>query len=132
MSAIEKIWSDTKRIFGLPITFTKYSLSKDRLFIHKGLMTVTSEEILLYRVRDLSVRQTIGQRIFGVGTVLVQSSDKTSPTLAIENVKKPFEVKEIIHENVEEMKIARRMRVGEILEDNNDINDDDDINDDLD
>jgi len=118
-----KIWNDTKRILGLPITFTKYSLSEDRLFINKGLLTVTSEEILLYRVRDLSVRQSLGQRIFGVGTVLVHSSDKSSPTLEIENVKNPFDVKELIHKNVEEMKIARRMRVGEILEDNDSLDD---------
>lgn len=118
-----KIWNDTKRILGLPITFTKYSLSEDRLFINKGLLTVTSEEILLYRVRDLSVRQSLGQRIFGVGTVLVHSSDKSSPTLEIENVKNPFDVKELIHKNVEEMKIARRMRVGEILEDNDSFDD---------
>ena len=124
MSAVTKIWSDTKRIFGLPITFTKYSLSEDRLFINKGLLTVTSEEILLYRVRDLSVRQTLGQRIFAVGTVLVHSSDKSSPILEIENVKQPFDVKELIHKNVEEMKIARKMRVGELLDNNDPIDDD--------
>jgi len=71
----------------------------------------------------LSVRQSLGQRIFGVGTVLVHSSDKSSPTLEIENVKNPFDVKELIHKNVEEMKIARRMRVGEILEDNDSLDD---------
>ena len=87
MSTVTKIWTDTKRILGMPITFTKYALSEDRLFINKGLLTLTTEEILLYRVRDLSVKQTLGQRLFGVGTILVQSSDKTSPTLEIENVK---------------------------------------------
>ena len=117
MNSITKIWYDTKRILGMPISFTKYALSEDRLFIDKGLFTVTSEEILLYRVRDLSVRQTLGQRIFGVGTILVHSSDKTSPHLEIENVKNPFEVKELIHKNVEEMKLTRKMRVGELLED---------------
>ena len=112
--SITKIWSDTKRVLGMPITFTKYSLSEDRLFINKGFLTVQTEEILLYRVRDLSVRQTFGQRIFGVGTVLIHSSDKTSPTLEVVNIKNPFEVKELIHQHVEEMKIARRMSVGEI------------------
>ena len=116
MSTVTKIWSDTKRILGMPITFTKYALSEDRLFINKGLLTLTTEEILLYRVRDLSVKQTLGQRLFGVGTILVQSSDKTSPTLEIENVKTPFDVKEMIHENVEKMKLERKMRVGEILD----------------
>lgn len=112
-----KLWTDTKRFLGMPITFTKYSLSEDRLFINKGLFTVTTEEILLYRVRDLSVKQTLMQRIFNVGTIIVHSSDKTSPHLEIENIKNAFEVKELIHKNVEEMKITRKMRVGELLED---------------
>lgn len=119
-----KIWSDKKRILGLPITFTKYSLSEDRLFVDKGLLKLVSEEILLYRIRDLKFTQTLGQRIFGVGTVTVQSSDKTTPVLLIENVKNAFDVKELIHENVEKMKLARKMRVGEILEDGYDVDDD--------
>lgn len=112
------IWSDKKRILGLPISFTKYSLSEDRLFVDKGFFNLKSEEILLYRVRDLSVVQNFTQRIFGVGSVIIQSSDKSNPTLEIINVKQPKHVKELLHENVEKMKIARRMHVGEILEDN--------------
>lgn len=118
---LKKIWSDKKRIFGMPITFTTYSLSDDRLFVDKGFFKLESEEILLYRIRDLKFTQTLGQRIFGVGTVTVQSSDKTSPILKIENVKDAFDVKELIHENVERMKLERKMRVGEILEDGQDF-----------
>jgi len=121
---VKKLWSDKKRILGLPISFTTYSLSEDRLFIDKGLIKLQSDEILLYRVRDLSVSQTLGQRIFGVGSVIVQSSDKTSPVLEIKNIKNAFNVKEIIHENVEKMKIERRMHVGEILEDGQDFAED--------
>lgn len=121
---LKKIWTDKKRILGLPITFTTYSLSEDRLFVDKGLIKLESEEILLYRIRDLKFTQTLGQRIFGVGSVTVQSSDKTTPVLVIENVKNAFDVKELIHENVEKMKLTRKMRVGEILEDGYDVNND--------
>ena len=31
------VWKDRKRICGLPITFTKYSMSEDRLFLETGL-----------------------------------------------------------------------------------------------
>jgi hypothetical protein len=43
------------------------------------------------------------------------SSDKTMPTLVLKNVKDPVFVKELIHKQVEEMKIRRRVRVGEIM-----------------
>ena len=116
MDAIEYIWKDRKRILGMPLSFTRYSLSEDRVFLETGLLNMNLEEILLYRVRDISLRISLGQRIFGVGTVLRQSSDKSMPVLEIKNIKKPREVKELIHHQVEEMKIKRRMRVGEILD----------------
>lgn len=106
-------WSDRSRIFGLPVTFTKYSMSDDRIFCQKGLLNMRFEEILLY----LSMKITLGQRIFGVGSILLQSSDKTAPVLEIKNVKHPQEVKEMIHQQVEQVKEQRRMRFGEVLED---------------
>ena len=123
MSTKDKItmkWSDCSRILGMPITYTKYSMSDDRIFCEKGLLSVKFEEILLYRVRDISMKITLGQRIFGVGSILLQSSDKTSPVLELKNIKNPREVKEMIHRQVEEIKVQRRMRFGEILEDPSD------------
>ncbi len=114
---IQTWWSDRSRIFGLPITFTKYSMSDDRIFCEKGLLNMKFEEILLYRVRDISMKITLGQRIFGVGSILLQSSDKTAPVLEIKNVKNPRQVKEMIHQQVEQVKEQRRMRFGEVLED---------------
>lgn len=114
---IQTRWSDRSRIFGLPITFTKYSMSDDRIFCEKGLLNMKFEEILLYRVRDISMKITLGQRIFGVGSILLQSSDKTAPVLEIKNVKNPRQVKEMILQQVEQVKEQRRMRFGEVLED---------------
>ena len=114
---ISCLWQDRKRYFGLPLSFTRYSLSEDRLFISEGFLTIRDDEILLYRVRDIDTRRTLWQRIFGVGTVTVISSDKTMPTLVLKNVKDPLMVKELIHKQVEEMKIKRRVRFGEIMTD---------------
>lgn len=126
-NSIKTLWSDRSRIFGMPITFTKYAMSEDRIFRETGLLSIHFEEILLYRVRDISMKITLGQRIFGVGSILLQSSDKTAPTLELKNVKDPRTVKEMIHRQVEEIKLQRRMRVGEILDDpNNDADFDDD------
>ena len=108
------LWKDKKRYFGMPISFTRYRLSDDRLFLSVGFLTIKDDEILLYRVRDITTTRTLWQRIFGVGTVTVVSSDKTMPTLVLKNVKHPVFVKELIHKQVEEMKIKRRVRFGEI------------------
>ncbi len=114
---MDTIWSDRKRHFGLPISFTKYSLSEDRLFRETGLLNLNEEEVLLYRVRDVSLSRSLWQRIFGVGTITVHSSDKTSPTLEVINVKDSKSVKELIFTNVEKAKEERRMRATELLDD---------------
>ena len=115
METIEYLWKDRKRFLGMPLSFTRYRLSEDRLFCEAGFLNVRCDEVLLYRVRDLRLTMSLGQRIFGVGTVCVVSSDKSIPHLDLKNVKAPREVKELIHKNVEAAKDKRRMRATELL-----------------
>ena len=115
MDSIAYIWKDRKRILGMPITFTRYRLSEDRLFCEKGFFNIKQDEVLLYRVRDLQLNMSLGQRLFGVGTICVVSSDKSVPHLDLVNVKDPRAVKELIHHSVEEAKDKRRMRTMEVM-----------------
>lgn len=95
MEPIQYLWKDRKRHLGLPLSFTRYSLSEDRLFCEKGFLNLKCDEVLLYRVRDLQLNLSIGQRILGVGTICVISSDQSIPHLDLVNVKHPREVKEL-------------------------------------
>ena len=124
---IKCLWKDRKRHLGLPLSFTRYQLSEDRLFVSVGFLNIKDDEVLLYRVRDIDTQRSLWQRIFGVGTVTVISSDKTMPTLVLKNIKDPLMVKELIHNQVEEMKIQRRVRFGEIA--TTDMGNDDDLDD---
>ena len=124
---IAYLWKDRKRYFGMPISFTRYALSEDRLFISVGLLNIKDDEVLLYRIRDIDTSRSLWQRIFGVGTITVMSSDKSMPTLVLKNVKDPIFVKELLHQQVEEMKIRRRVRFGEIMTSDADDMDDDAI-----
>ena len=120
---IEYIWKDRKRYFGMPISFTRYALSEDRLFLSVGCLSIQDDEILLYRVRDIDTSRSLWQRLFGVGTVTVMSSDKSMPNLVMKNVKDPISVKEMVHQQVEKVKIERRVRCGEIMTDDMDADD---------
>lgn len=124
------LWKDRKRYLGLPLSFTRYALSEDRLFLSIGFWGIKDEEVLLYRIRDINTSRTLWQRLFGVGTVTVVSSDKTMPSLVLKNIKRPIEVKELLHRQVEDMKIQRRVHLGEIMSSgcNHDaMNDDSDL-----
>ena len=120
---IEYLWKDRKRHLGMPLSFTRYQLS-----LSQGFLNIKDDEVLLYRVRDIDTRRNLWQRLFGVGTVTVLSSDRTTPTLVLKNVKDPLFVKELIHKQVEEMKLKRRVRYGEIAT-TGDHDDDDDLDD---
>lgn len=122
---IEYTWKDRKRFLGMPLSFTRYALSEDRLFLSVGFLNVKDDEVLLYRVRDITTQRSLWQRLFGVGTVTVMSSDRTQPVLTLKNIKNPTEVKERIHQAVEEMKVRRRVRVGEIMTTSADSDDED-------
>ena len=118
------LWSDRKRYLGLPLSFTRYSLNEDRLFLSVGFLNIRDDELLLYRVRDINTKRNLWQRMLGVGTVTIVSSDSTQPTLVLKNIKDPIAVKELIHKQVEDQKIKRRVRVNEISHiDDDDVDD---------
>ena len=97
------IWKERKRnALGLPWTFTKYALTDDRLFITSGLLKTVEDEVRLYRIVDLSLSQTLSQKIFGIGTIQVSSADKSMRDFEIKNIKKPRDVKEQLSKLVEE------------------------------
>lgn len=121
------LWSDRLRHLGLPISFTKYSITEDRLFRETGLLNLREEELLLYRVRDLTLTRSLWQRIFGVGTITVTSSDKTTPSLEIKNIKKSKDIKELIHSKVEEAKRVKSMQTTEILDTGEEIADENEL-----
>lgn len=124
------IWKDRKRYCGLPLSFTRYALSEDRLFLSVGCFSIRDDELLLYRVRDIITKRNLWQRLCGVGTVTVISSDKSQPTLVLKNIRKPLVFKELLHDRVEDMKARRRVRVGEIMAsgyDEDEIDNDDEV-----
>lgn len=73
------VWSDRKRIaFGLPWTFTKYTLTKEKLLIHTGMLNTQEDEVRLYRIMDVTLRRSLWERMFGLGTIHCCSADKST------------------------------------------------------
>ena len=119
-------WKDRKRIiFGLPWTFTKYSLTEDRLFISTGLLSTKEDEVRLYRIQDLTVTRSLSQRIFGMGTILVNSSDKTLGDFEIKNIKNVMDVKEQLSALVEIQRDQKRVYTRENISGNSETDHDD-------
>lgn len=120
-NVLEIIWKDRKRpIFGLPLSFTKYRMTKEKLLIETGILSIKEEEIQLYRIMDLTLKCSIWQRIFNVGTIHCCSGDKTTPEFEIKDVKKPSEVKELLSKYIELQRDRKRISTREVLIDSED------------
>ena len=121
MRKMNYIWQDRKRTFlGLPLSFTKYMLTEDRLFVEKGFLNSTYDEENLYRVRDVRVTRNLLQKIFRLGTVTVFSTDASNGETVLKSIKNPIEVKEEIVRLVEEARKKHNIRASEMLMDHPD------------
>ena len=105
----EILWQDRKRYLGLPLSFTIYSFSKNKFYMKTGIFNTKSEEILLYRVLDITYKQTFGQKIFGVGSVILNTADKTTPVLEIRSIKTPDRVRKALSTLVEQRRDEKRV-----------------------
>jgi len=113
---VEYKWSDRKRtLFGLPLSFTTYKVSEEKLLINTGFFSTKEEEVRLYRIMDVTLKKTLLQRLFRVGTIHVCSSDKTTPEFDIVSVKQPQEVKELISNLVEEARKKNKVSAREFM-----------------
>lgn len=128
MAADKIIWQDRKRIiFGLPWTFTKYKLYEDRLIICTGFLNKKEEEIRLYRIMDNTLEKPLTQRIFGLGSIRVNSADKSTPVFYLSKIKKSDSVRNTLSDLVEKERTKKRVSGREYM--STDIDDDDDDDD---
>jgi len=122
MNKNEILWWDRKRtIFGLPLSFTVYTLTGEKLLIDTGFLNKKQEEIMLFRITDVTLERKLSQRIFGVGTIHCCSADKTTPEFDIKNIKNSKEVKELLSSEVFRERKENRVSSREIFADDDHI-----------
>lgn len=99
------LWKDRKRFLGMPLSFTRYEVTDDRLVTSVGLFSTETDEILLYRILDLKMRRSFGQKLCGVGTIVLYTADKSNKTLELLNVKRPNQVRNFLSKAVETVRL---------------------------
>ena len=112
------LWTDKKRPFlGLPISFTRYTLSEEKLCIETGFFNKKEEEIRLYRITDITLNRSFGERLFGLGTIHCCSADKTAPEFDIRLIKDSCIVKDMLSDLVESERDRKRVSMREFTGD---------------
>ncbi len=116
---VEVVWTDRKRICGLPLSFTKYSIIKKegyyiKLVREMGLFHREVEEIQMYRIDDTGIYRSFTNMFWGVGNVDIYCNDASCNKLTLERIKNPNEVRNIINDYVEEDRRNRKVRQSEV------------------
>ena len=89
---------------------TTYTLTDQRLKTTRGVFTRTTEDLELYRVRDNRFEQSFAERLFGLGQVVLFTTDETSPEVRLTFIKDAESVREKIRTLVEARRDAKRVR----------------------
>jgi membrane protein YdbS with pleckstrin-like domain len=91
----------------------RYELTSQRIRAHSGVLSKKTDELELYRVKDTKFDQPFFLRLFGLGNVIIVSSDSTTPVSEITAIKDAKNLREQIRNLVEERRDQKRVRVAE-------------------
>ncbi len=93
----------------------RYRLTTERLFITTGLIGRRQNEMELFRIKDVSFSQTIGQRMLGLGTVRVISTDDSAPDISITGIPDAEKLKDLLREHYRAARRREGMRATEFI-----------------
>ena len=104
------VYTERKRLlfFGLPWTFTKYTITPSLLTITQGLLNTTEDDCYMYKIQDVKLNKTLIERIFGLATLTCYTGDVTHHEVKLEHVKNADEIKAYLLKTSEEARIRRR------------------------
>ena len=88
----------------------KYELTTQRLKAKSGVFSQHVDELELYRVKDYRIEKPFWLRIYSLGNVILETSDKTTPIFILEAVKGPEKIKDRIRDLVEKVRDSKQVR----------------------
>lgn len=94
--------------FGLPFTFTTYMVTEELITVEEGFINKRENDCYIYKVQDVELIRTLGERMFGLGTVKCYTGDTTNPELYLTHIKNAKNIKNFILEASEKARLKRR------------------------
>lgn len=91
---------------------TSYELTDQRLIIRTGIFNKKTDEIELYRVKDVTVSYSLINQWADIGAISITSSDPTTQggTLVLRDIPRARAIREELRTLVDHARQARRVR----------------------
>ena len=88
----------------------KLEITNQRVIEHRGILSRYTDELELYRVKDLKHDQPFFLRIMGLSNVILTTTDHSNPLLKIKGVKNGKELKEQLRIAVDQRRDIKGVR----------------------
>ena len=93
---------------GLPFTFTKYTVTEEKLVVNRGFFKTTEDTCYLYKIIDVKLERSLLERMCGMGTIVCYTGDVTDKVIKLIHIKHSKEINDVLLEQSEEMRRKRR------------------------
>lgn len=111
------LWVGEKKSAGtsaIGVSTTRYRITRDKIYVESGLMNSVSEQVPLWAVLDVDVRQNLMQRGKNIGDVAVMIDTAQYPghsgaELLLDNIEDPFSVRDLLNQHVSEARAKKQM-----------------------
>ena len=116
----EVIWEDRpaglwqRFLTSIHMNFTRYQITKDELIIQKGFFNRRTNSIELYLLKDPDVKESIYQRILGIGTLSVKVDTRSgveghTRLFVLKNIRNCESVRKLLRDNIERDVMERKI-----------------------
>lgn len=97
------------KFLALPICFTTYTISDEKITITSGFLNITVDDAYMYKVQDVKLTRSFMERIFNLGSITCYTGDTTHPELRLLHIKNANVIKDFLLEASEASRRKRRI-----------------------
>ena len=95
-------------LFGIPWPFRHYEIYENEMTITSGFLSIKEDDCFMYKITDVELSRSLLQRMAGLSTITLFTSDVTDKTIVMKNIKHGREIKDFINQESERARLRRR------------------------